>query len=90
MFFSRFLIGIVAVFVVVLAWTYVDTGSILRALGWAFSIAWIMQAVYFVAVTLLVYGRRRLRSGARDSQSRKASGPFKCDGIIEVLFRPHR
>ena len=75
-----------AVFFVVLAWTYVDSGSIWQALGWAFLIAWILQAVYFVTVVLLVYGRGKLRSGAKDSQSRKAPEPFKRDGIIKALF----
>ncbi|TIT72277.1 MAG: hypothetical protein E5W60_05625, partial [Mesorhizobium sp.] len=50
MYFPQFLVGMSVTLLVVLGWTYAETGSLWQSLGWAFVAALLLQVGYFVAV----------------------------------------
>ncbi|WP_348627101.1 exopolysaccharide production repressor protein [Mesorhizobium sp. M4B.F.Ca.ET.049.02.1.2] len=87
MYFPQFLVGMSATILVVLGWTYADTGSLWQALGWTFVAALVLQVGYFIAVLLIIYGRAS--SAAKTTESSlpaKVPGPFERDGIIHTFL----
>lgn len=59
MYFPQFLVGMLTTSVVVAAWAYLDTGSILKGVIWGVIAAVVLQVGYFALVFRLVYRRRK-------------------------------
>jgi exopolysaccharide production repressor protein len=86
MYFPQFLVGMSVTLLVVLGWTFAETGSLWQSLGWTFVAALLLQAGYFIAVLLLIYGRASSTAETENPLPSKVPGPFKRDGIIHSLL----
>jgi hypothetical protein len=87
MYFPQFLVGMSVTLLVVLGWTYAETGSLWQSLGWAFVAALLLQVGYFIAVLAIIYGRGSSAAKTSDSSMpAKIPGPFKRDGILYSLL----
>ncbi|RWM28259.1 MAG: hypothetical protein E5Y01_02605 [Mesorhizobium sp.] len=62
MYFPRFLIGMTASLVVTMGWVYAVTGSPWLSLAWTLAAALLLQAGYFIAILIMVFGRRILQA----------------------------
>ena len=61
-YFPRFLIGMTASLVVTMGWIYAATGSPWLSLAWTLAAALLLQTGYFIAVLIMVFGRRILQA----------------------------
>ncbi|UVK47554.1 exopolysaccharide production repressor protein [Mesorhizobium sp. AR07] len=89
MYFPQFLVGMLTTAVVVAAWAYLDTGSIMKGVIWGVIAAVVLQVGYFALVFRLVYrGRRNIEQEAGEitPESQQTAGrPEAATALREAI-----
>ena len=82
-YFPEFLIGMTMSLIVTMGWVYATTGSSWLSLAWTLAAALLLQTGYFIAILIMVFGRRILLARSPSSLSSRTdsqitSGKVPC------------